>query len=779
MLEAKLAQELGHLYRDYVDQGRIRPQSELQGYYRLFRQRFGPDMLSGLDGEALLYFMHGRRDNRDSLVYWLEFKDDDEFPSPALGSIAGGSSLKFGLYERHETGGWRTGSAQHQIDISTVEAAKIARTQRDELLLAAQLLEELPLSASDTQYAALQNEMTQVAPHIATASWGHKYLSLLYPDKLDDFHNPWYQRFHLIKLLQTPPAGDGRFDCAGIYVRMAVELGMPVYHLTTLLWRRNGEPHRYWRLRIDKSREADETWIQMARGGFVGLPWEKLGDLSDIEYKQESKDSLRSRMAQAYPGRPADIGSNTQLLFNFLNRVEDGDLVLACSGATVRGIGKINGAYTFVGSHPLAHRRSVEWLSFNEWPEPNPPRLPDMFREIKDVQNMIEAERRLLGAKGETVPTPPPPPPQLLESAMRSDTDGARTIPIMRGIPGRIQSILERKRQVILYGPPGTGKTYWALSAARELSAYAAFGNSYTALSPDQRTALTGDAGLVRMCSFHPAYSYEDFLEGYRPVAGSNGQLAFERRDGIFKRLCQDALKQPNRRFYLLIDEINRGDIPRIFGELLTVIERDKRGRYILLPISGERFAVPDNVCVIGTMNTADRSIALLDTALRRRFGFVELMPDSSVLGDAAPGGVPLGPWLDAINNHIVAHIGRDARNLQVGHAYLLEGGKPVTDFARFARIVQDDIIPLLEEYCYEDYEALGKILGRGFIDAAAQRVRHELFEPERRDELIQALLAVDPEIVTSPQALAAEANFEEEERDAGDADDAGSQAAP
>jgi 5-methylcytosine-specific restriction protein B len=214
-----------------------------------------------------------------------------------------------------------------------------------------------------------------------------------------------------------------------------------------------------------------------------------------------------------------------------------------------------------------------------------------------------------------------------------------------------------------------------------------------------------------------------------------------------------------------LIDEINRGDIPRIFGELLTLLEMDKRGQAAILPLSGKPFAVPANLYVVGTMNTADRSIALLDTALRRRFGFVELMPDVAVFGSASVGGsIPLGPWLGALNERIREHLGRDGRNLQIGHAYLLEKDKPVTDFARFVRILADDIIPLVEEYCYEDYGALTQILGAGLVDETRQRIRDELFVPTRREELVQALLAPSPEIVTSPDAAAVAEPLEDPE---------------
>jgi 5-methylcytosine-specific restriction protein B len=228
-------------------------------------------------------------------------------------------------------------------------------------------------------------------------------------------------------------------------------------------------------------------------------------------------------------------------------------------------------------------------------------------------------------------------------------------------------------------------------------------------------------------------------------------------------------MAQPERQFYLLIDEINRGDIPRIFGELLTVLENDKRGLSVLLPLSGERFVVPKNIYIIGTMNTADRSIALLDTALRRRFGFIELMPDYGILADTVVGGeILLGPWLSSLNERIRNSLGRDARNRQIGHAYFLQAGKPVTDFSLFSRILADDILPLLEEYCYEDYVALAQILGRGLIDEQEQRVREELFGVGRRDELVQALLEPFPEISTSPEAvfLMNSENMSEDESD-------------
>jgi 5-methylcytosine-specific restriction protein B len=349
-------------------------------------------------------------------------------------------------------------------------------------------------------------------------------------------------------------------------------------------------------------------------------------------------------------------------------------------------------------------------------------------------------------------------------------------VPALDETTARIASVLQRKGQVILYGPPGTGKTHWAEIAARELAARSWFGKAFGDLSDQERGAVVGtdpaSAAAVRMCSFHPAYGYEDFLEGYRPTA-PQGQMCFELRNGIFKQLCQQAAAEPARDFFLIIDEINRGDIPRIFGELLTVMEKNKRGKTILLPLTGTPFTVPPNVRIIGTMNTADRSIALLDAALRRRFGFVELMPDSRLLGDGDVGGLPLRKWFETLNESVVRHMGRDGRNLQVGHSYFLsDAGQPVADVLSFARILAEDIIPLLQEYCYEDYLVLAGILGKEIVDAGKQRLNAELFAPDRGTDLIEALLSHHPDLSTYTTPATAGNGDTEDELDEDELDD-------
>lgn len=776
-LDERIVLELRELYKSLSDEGQLLSGEDLAGYYSTFRSRFGPDKLKNLDGEALLEIMHSHG-NKDSLVYWLEFKDDVEFPSPSFGSIAGGSAFKFGLFRKRETGTWTTGAPTNPVELSVEQAVEVARQHRDQLIKGVELLEKLPVNGSDQDYEQLQQEMNSLAPDVSGMAWGHKYFSLLYPEKLDDFHNPEYQRFHLIKLLQLPPQGEGRYLVAGRFVSIANALDIPMNGLTSVLNERDGStPYSYWRIGTRLSADSSKDfWEMMRDNNGVAIGWADTSDLSAITNDKAGKEAIRQTLISHEPHiHPAAAGKAVQQIFNFRWTIANDDLVLASNGATVLGVGKVTGDYIYDSSSDFPHRRPVEWLSLEHWQQPN--QQPDIEGKLTTVYkmkrggNLLEAEKRIYGAspiiifkpKGQTGK---PGPPSIFIP-----------LPRLSGIPARIQAILKRKGQVILYGPPGTGKTYWAEVTARELAARASFGRTFDQLTSEQKACILGKddhaGGIVRLCSFHPAYGYEDFLEGFRPES-INGQMHFTLRDGIFKKLCQDAHARPERRFYLIIDEINRGDIPRIFGELLSVLEKDKRGKTILLPLTGKPFRVPDNVYVIGTMNTADRSIALLDTALRRRFGFIELMPDISVFGDAVVGSVPLGPWLRMLNERVCEYVGRDARNLQIGHAYLLEGGRPIGDFLTFAKIIQDDILPLLEEYCYEDYTRLEKILGAGLVDIQKQQIRHELFEASNRDKLINALIAPSPEIIASPQALSSDAQAAEVNSSANSDDEAG-----
>lgn len=231
-----------------------------------------------------------------------------------------------------------------------------------------------------------------------------------------------------------------------------------------------------------------------------------------------------------------------------------------------------------------------------------------------------------------------------------------------------------------------------------------------------------------RFVTFHQSYGYEEFIEGLRPVLDgdeSSASIKYEIKDGVFKDLCREARLEPTKRFAMVIDEINRGNISKIFGELITLIELDKReGMQNALPLtlaySGKPFCVPANVDIIGTMNTADRSLALIDTALRRRFDFVPVMPDSRDV-DGAPlfglrvsvdeGQIDIPSMLTAINQRIEALYDRDHC---IGHAYftvLEEFDDGPLRFAKLTNVFRNRILPLLEEYFFEDWQKIRLVL--------------------------------------------------------------------
>ena len=366
-LHPLLLEDLKRVHEALRANGELRSREALEGFYETFRQRFGPKELRANDGESLLSLMH--ETTRDGMIYWLEFKNDDELPS-IFGSIAGGSALKYGFYRRQETGEWTTGSPRAQRTITTGEAVALARRNRDQLVAASELLATLLRGSSAEAYTTLQQELARVAPDVQDSVWGHKYLSLIHPDKLDDYHALPYQRFHLVKLLQKPSSVEGRYANASRFVAMGAALQWPLNHLTTVLNRRNGPPHRYWRVGTRAGDGGQSYWDRMRRESIIAVGWSKLGDLTATLANDGFMDVVRERLVEAYPAAPTVIGRRAKQLRDFCQRMGDGDYVLACDGATVLGIGRITGPYHYSATQEFPHERPVDWLDLGEWQLP-------------------------------------------------------------------------------------------------------------------------------------------------------------------------------------------------------------------------------------------------------------------------------------------------------------------------------------------------------------------------------------------------------------------------
>lgn len=289
----------------------------------------------------------------------------------------------------------------------------------------------------------------------------------------------------------------------------------------------------------------------------------------------------------------------------------------------------------------------------------------------------------------------------------------------------------EFDKNLILYGPPGTGKTYNSVIYAvaicdgkplDELTDYAAVMSRYNELKK---------AGRISFTTFHQSYGYEEFIEGIKPIIDENKQdIGYTIEPGVFKKFCDNAksitristgiestvIEENTEPYVFIIDEINRGNISKIFGELITLIESTKRAGMpeaasAILPYSGDEFSVPSNVYILGTMNTADRSIALMDTALRRRFQFVEMMPDSDVLRKIHADKVEdldVAAMLDKINERIEYLYDREHT---IGHAFFTDLKDDAT-LEKLQSIFEKSVIPLLQEYFYEDYQKIQLVLG-------------------------------------------------------------------
>ena len=267
----------------------------------------------------------------------------------------------------------------------------------------------------------------------------------------------------------------------------------------------------------------------------------------------------------------------------------------------------------------------------------------------------------------------------------------------------------------ILYGPPGTGKTYNSVFYSVGIIEK---NESIFKLKNDDKVFKKfkeyKDKNLIKFITFHQSYGYEDFIEGIRPhLKEESKDLKYILHSGIFKDMCKRAKNDKENNYVLVIDEINRGNISKIFGELISLIESSKReGKKeemeVILPYSKEKFTIPKNLYIIGTMNTADRSIALLDIALRRRFNFMEIMPEYSILKEVEDIKVNL--LLSSINEKIEFLLDREHT---IAHSYFLN----ISTFEELVKVFKNSIIPLLQEYFYDDFEKIKTIFSNnGFI---------------------------------------------------------------
>ena len=431
---------------------------------------------------------------------------------------------------------------------------------------------------------------------------------------------------------------------------------------------------RYW---LYAPGEGACMWDEFYARGIMGLAWGEVGDLSSYATKQ----GLKQQMLQTYPENGTQK-NDIHALWQFANEMKPGDVVFVKKGTTeIIGRGIVTGDYVYDadGGH-YPNIREVRWTHTGQWPLDE--RLP--MKTLTDITYNQELVKRI-----ETSFLDSDDSVDIEESTAvfpeYSAEEFLKSVYMDRDRYDAIVGLLKTKKNIILQGAPGVGKTF----VAKRL-AYSMMG--------------VKDVSRVKLVQFHQSYSYEDFIEGYRPSGAG-----FELVKGAFYSFCKKAAEDEENDYFFIIDEINRGNLSKIFGELFMLIENDKRGNELQLLYSRELFCVPANVHIIGMMNTADRSLAMLDYALRRRFAFVELRPafDSDGFRDYCAG---LGnPRFEALVreveslNRAIAEDESLGEGFCIGHSYFCNMKHENCTDAALASIVDYELIPMLKEYWFDE----------------------------------------------------------------------------
>ena len=428
----------------------------------------------------------------------------------------------------------------------------------------------------------------------------------------------------------------------------------------------------YW---IYSPGDNASMWDEFYKSGIMGIGWDDVTDLKGFSSKEEIKDYMKKVYDPSYSYK-----NNAHCLWQFANEIKVGDVIFVKKGMhKIIGKGIVTSDYIYDTSRSTyKHIRKVDWQNKGEWEHPG----QAVMKTLTNISAYPDYVQKLLALFAEDTSEEVSEQKEI-KYPLYSKDDFLNEVYMDEDTYNTLTELLEAKYNVILQGAPGVGKTF----AAKRL-AYSIMGQK--------------DTSRVAMVQFHQSYSYEDFIQGYRP-----SKDGFELENGTFYKFCKEAEEDNERPYFFIIDEINRGNLSKILGELMMLIEKDKRGEKIKLLYSNEWFTVPQNVRIIGMMNTDDRSLALMDYALRRRFAFFDFAPAFSSEGFknylAEKNSQKLESLITAVEslNNTISSDESLGDGFRIGHSYFCTDGEITDEWLK--SVVEYEVIPLIKEYWFDE----------------------------------------------------------------------------
>lgn len=428
----------------------------------------------------------------------------------------------------------------------------------------------------------------------------------------------------------------------------------------------------YW---IYSPGDNASMWDEFYKSGIMGIGWDDVTDLKGFSSKEEIKDYMKKVYDPSYSYK-----NNAHCLWQFANEIKVGDVIFVKKGMhKIIGKGIVTSDYIYDTSRSTyKHIRKVDWQNKGEWEHPG----QAVMKTLTNISAYPDYVQKLLALFAEDTSEEVSEQKEI-KYPLYSKDDFLNEVYMDEDTYNTLTELLEAKYNVILQGAPGVGKTF----AAKRL-AYSIMGQK--------------DTSRVAMVQFHQSYSYEDFIQGYRP-----SKDGFELENGTFYKFCKEAEEDNERPYFFIIDEINRGNLSKILGELMMLIEKDKRGEKIKLLYSNEWFTVPQNVRIIGMMNTADRSLALMDYALRRRFAFFDFAPAFSSEGFknylAEKNSQKLESLITTVEslNNTISSDESLGDGFRIGHSYFCTDGEITDEWLK--SVVEYEVIPLIKEYWFDE----------------------------------------------------------------------------